>query len=268
MSSKPHESKHEQRVVAPAFVHPEWPAPANVAALTSTRVGGVSGGRFDTFNLGDHVSDEPAAVARNRRQLVEACPGLAAISWLEQVHGIDVVVAEPGPAQRADAQFSQVPGLGCAVMTADCLPVLFCDRAGTQVAAAHAGWRGLCAGVLEATVATFPEPAQVLAWLGPAIGPANFEVGAEVRAQFIDVAPAAQRDATAACFTVAEDSNHFLVDIYELARLRLRAVGVTAIYGGGLCTVADPQRFYSYRRDNVTGRMASLIYLMADADSA
>jgi hypothetical protein len=260
--------RQQLRALAATFVRPEWPAPANVAALTTTRIGGASGGRFDTFNLGDHVADAPAAVAHNRQQLVESSPGLAAIGWLEQVHGVAVVAAEAGPAQRADAQFTQVAGLGCAVMTADCLPVLFCDRAGTQVAAAHAGWRGLCAGVLEATVATFPEPAQVLAWLGPAIGPANFEVGAEVRAQFIDVAPAAQRDATAACFTVTEDSNHFLADIYELARLRLRAVGVTAIYGGGLCTVADPQRFYSYRRDNVTGRMASLIYLMADADSA
>lgn len=253
---------------ASAFLRPDWRAPANVAALSSTRLGGVSAAPFDSFNLGDHVSDEPVAVAHNRQRLVESCPGLAAISWLEQVHGVAVVTAESGPAQRADAQFTQVAGLGCTVMTADCLPVLFCDRAGTQVAAAHAGWRGLCAGVLEATVATFAEPAHVLAWLGPAIGPANFEVGAEVRAQFIDAALVAQRDATAACFAVAADAGHFLADIYELARLRLRAEGVTAIYGGGLCTVADPQRFYSYRRDGVTGRMASLIYLMADADRA
>lgn len=261
-------NKPESRAIASAFLRPDWPAPANVAALTSTRFGGISAAPFDTLNLGDHVGDEPAAVASNRQQLVEACPGLAAISWLEQVHGVAVVAAESGPAQRADAQFTQVASLGCAVMTADCLPVLFCDRAGTQVAAAHAGWRGLCAGVLEATVATFAEPAQLLAWLGPAIGPANFEVGAEVRAQFIEVASPAQRDATAGCFAVTADTGHFLADIYELARLRLRAAGVTAIYGGGLCTVADPQRFYSYRRDGVTGRMASLIYLMADTDRA
>lgn len=261
-------SRAESSAIASAFLRPTWPAPANVAALTSTRAGGASAAPFDSFNLGDHVGDEPAAVAHNRQQLVEACPGLAAISWLEQVHGVAVVAAEAGPAQRADAQFTQVQGLGCAVMTADCLPVLFCDRAGTQVAAAHAGWRGLCAGVLEATAATFPEPAQLLAWLGPAIGPASFEVGAEVRTQFIDAAPTVQRDATAACFVVSAAAGHYLADIYELARLRLRAVGVTAIYGGGLCTVADPQRFYSYRRDGVTGRMASLIYLMADADHA
>ena len=259
-------SKSESGVIA--FLRPDWPAPANVAASTSTRIGGVSAAPFDTLNLGDHVGDEPAAVACNRQQLLEVSPGLAAVSWLEQVHGVDVVAAESGPVQRADAQFTQVPGLGCAVMTADCLPVLFCDRAGTQVAAAHAGWRGLCAGVLEATVATFPQPAQLLAWLGPAIGPANFEVGTEVRAQFIDAAPAVQHEATAACFAVTADAGHFLADIYELARLRLRAAGVTAIYGGGLCTVADPQRFYSYRRDGVTGRMASLIYLMANADRA
>jgi YfiH family protein len=251
-----------------AFLRPDWPAPANVVALTSTRIGGASTAPFNALNLGDHVGDEPAAVVRNRQQLVEACPGLAAISWLEQVHGVAVVAAESGPAQRADAQFTAVAGLGCAVMTADCLPVLFCDYAGTRVAAAHAGWRGLRAGVVEATVATFPDPAQLLAWLGPAIGPVNFEVGAEVRTQFIDASPSAHRDATAACFTVAADAGHFLADIYELARLRLRAVGVTAIYGGGLCTVADPQRFYSYRRDGVTGRMASLIYLMADTNRA
>lgn len=260
-------SKPESRALASAFLRPDWPAPANVVALTSTRAGGGSKAPFDTFNLGDHVGDEPAAVARNRQQLVEACPGLAAISWLEQVHGIEVVAAKSGPAQRADAQFTQAPGLGCAVMTADCLPVLFCDRAGTQIAAAHAGWRGLCTGVLEATIAKFADPSQVLVWLGPAIGPSNFEVGAEVRDQFIAATPALAPKIDA-CFAVTANEGHFLADIYALARLRLHAAGVTAIYGGGLCTVAAPQYFYSYRRDGVTGRMASLIYLMADADRA
>jgi polyphenol oxidase len=261
-------SKSSQRSIDAAFLCPQWPAPANVAALVTTRAGGVSCEPFDALNLGDHVGDDPAAVARNRRQLVAASPGLAAIGWLEQVHGTTVVVADASAVQRADAQFSRAIGLGCAVMTADCLPVLFCDRAGAQVAAAHAGWRGLCAGVLEAAVATFSDPTQVLAWFGPAIGPENFEVGAEVRAQFIDVAPIELRDATAACFANSARADHFLADIYALARLRLQAAGVSAIYGGDLCTVADPQRFYSFRRDGVTGRMTSLIYLMSSNDRA
>jgi YfiH family protein len=243
------------------LLRPEWPAPANVGALVTTRLGGVSAAPFDTLNLGDHVGDQPAAVARNRQILMAKCTGLNAISWLNQVHGTAAVAANAAPVESADAQFTQTAGLGCAVMTADCLPVLFCDRAGTQVAAAHAGWRGLGAGVLEATVATFADPAQLLAWLGPAIGPANFEVGAEVREQFIDAAATQQRHAVAACFAEGPRAQHFLADIYELARLRLQAVGVTAIYGGSLCTVADPQRFYSFRRDGVTGRMASLVYL-------
>lgn len=256
-------SKSQGKLFSSGFLRPQWPAPANVAALVTTRAGGVSTAPFDTLNLGDHVGDDPQAVAANRQQLIEGCAGLAAISWLEQVHGTAVVTAEAARVQRADAQFTQTSGLGCAVMTADCLPVLFCNRAGTQVAAAHAGWRGLCAGVLERTVAAFDEPTQLLAWLGPAIGPANFEVGAEVREQFVDAALSSQRDAVEACFISRARANHFLADIYALARLRLQAAGVAAIYGDGLCTVDDPLRFYSYRRDSVTGRMASLIYLMS-----
>src|SRR5690606_33818567 len=187
-----------------------------------------------------------AAVAANRQRLLASCAGLSAIGWLQQVHGVAVVDADPAQVLAADAQFTRVTGLGCAVMTADCLPVLFCDRAGTQVAAAHAGWRGLCAGVLEATVASFPVSAQVLAWLGPAIGPESFEVGAEVRDQFL--AASAQTTETDACFR-PHRSGHYLADIYALARLRLKAVGVTAIYGGGFDTVADANRFFSFRRD-------------------
>lgn len=247
------------------LLRPEWPASARVAALTTTRVGGVSAAPFDSLNLGDHVGDESAAVAENRRRLVDACAGLSAISWLTQVHGTDVVAADTASAQRADAQFTTESELGCAVMTADCLPVLFCDRAGTRVAAAHAGWRGLCAGVLEQTSQQFPDPAAVLAWLGPAIGPHRFEVGAEVRTQFLDVASPAQRADIAACFQPGADANHYLADIYALARVRLRAAGVTALYGGGLCTVSDRAHFYSYRREGTTGRMTSLIYLMSEA---
>ena len=259
------------------LLRPQWPAPANVAACVSTRNGGISIAPFDTLNFGDHVGDDAMAVQTNRQLLLEACPGLSVISWLEQIHGIDVVAADAHIVQRADAhlipcadaqlipradaQYTREPGIACAVMTADCLPVLFCDRAGTQVAAAHAGWRGLCAGVLERTAAQFNNSDDVLAWLGPAIGPRNFEVGAEVRQQFLDTTPAlaAQIDA---CFVASSKPGHYLADIYQLARVRLSAAGVVEVYGGGLCTVADPAHFYSYRRDGVCGRMASLIYLI------
>lgn len=252
------------------FIRPDWPAPANVCALATTRVGGVSAAPFDNSNLGDHVGDDLAAVAMNRKLLLDSCSGLKAISWLEQVHGTEVVAANAQFIQRADAQFTRDESLACAVMTADCLPVLFCDSAGTQVAAAHAGWRGLCAGVLEATVAKFGDPSQVLAWFGPAIGPSNFEVGAEVREQFLVATPALAPQINA-CFipsapsTKSQSAQHYLADIYALARLRLRAAGITAIYGGGLCTVADSTRFYSYRRDGRCGRMATLIYLVMDS---
>jgi YfiH family protein len=247
--------------------------------LTTTRVGGVSTAPFDSLNLGDHVGDDPAVVATNRKILFDACAGLQAISWLEQVHGAEIVAADNQRKQCADAQFTKQEGIACAVMTADCLPVLFCDRSGTQVAAAHAGWRGLCAGVLEATIAKFGDPSEVLAWLGPAIGPANFEVGAEVREQFLAATPALAPQITAyfiasapfikntpgtknTLVTKNKSPQHYLADIYALARLRLRAAGVTAIYGGGFCTFADHPRFYSYRRDGRCGRMASLIYLI------
>lgn len=244
------------------WIRPQWPAPANVCALTTTRIGGVSSAEFDSLNLGDHVGDNPAAVATNRKLLRDACAGLEAISWLEQVHGTALVAADSQRRQRADAQYTRQEGLACAIMTADCLPVLFCDRAGAQVAAAHAGWRGLCAGVLETTAARFADPAQVLVWLGPAIGPANFEVGPEVREQFLAATPAlaAQIDA---CFTAGTRPQHYLADIYALARLRLQSADVTAIYGGGLCTYTDRARFFSYRRDGRCGRMASLIYRIA-----
>lgn len=243
------------------IIKPDWPAPANIAAMCTTRSGGQSEAPFDSFNLGDHVGDEPAVVAANRRVLIDDCAGLSAISWLQQVHGTTVVAADSSQHFVADAQFTRDIGLGCAVMTADCLPVLFCDRLGTQVAAAHAGWRGLCAGVLEQTVATFMCGSdQILVWLGPAIGPDNFEVGPEVREQFL--AASAHPQKTEVCFRPSPRKGHFFADIYALARLRLQAVGVTAIYGGGFDTAADVARFYSFRRDGVTGRMASLIYLM------
>ena len=235
-------------------LRPGWPAPAPVRALTTTRAGGVSRPPWNAFNLATHVGDTPQHVAANRAALRRRFDLPADPVWLQQVHGARVV--EAGAAAEADAVWSRTPGQVCAVLTADCLPVLLCDRAGDCVAAAHAGWRGLAAGVLEATVAALPaDAADLMAWLGPAIGPDAFEVGDEVREAFVTA------DARAgAAFRPAGDGR-WLADLYGLARLRLAAAGVTRVFGGGLCTFTDRDRFYSYRRDGVTGRMASLIWL-------
>ncbi|MEN2397891.1 peptidoglycan editing factor PgeF [Pseudomonas halotolerans] len=233
---------------------PDWPAPGWVKACVTTRTGGVSQAPFDSLNLGDHVGDEPAAVAENRRRLTDRLAIRPA--WLQQVHGTAVVEADPARVATADASWSATPGIACTAMTADCLPVLFCNRAGTRVAAAHAGWRGLANGVLEATLDRLEVPAdEVLAWLGPAIGPQAFEVGPEVREAFVTQLPQA-----AQAFVPSHNAGKLLADIYALARLRLAARGVTAVYGGGQCTVTDP-RFFSYRRNPRTGRFASLIWL-------
>ncbi|ROM76825.1 multi-copper polyphenol oxidoreductase [Pseudomonas brassicacearum] len=233
---------------------PDWPAPGRVKACVTTRGGGVSLAPFDSLNLGDHVGDDPAAVAENRRRLTDHFAITPA--WLQQVHGIAVVEADPAQVATADASWTATPGIACAAMTADCLPVLFCNRAGTRVGAAHAGWRGLANGVLEATLDSLEVPAdEILAWLGPAIGPQAFEVGPEVREAFI-----AQLPQAAQAFVPSRNAGKFLADIYALARLRLAARGVTAVYGGGLCTVTDP-RFFSYRRAARTGRFASLIWI-------
>lgn len=244
-------------MAANGWIVPDWPAPARVRAGTTTRQGGVSVSPWNSFNLGDHVSDDPQAVAENRRRLREARHLPAEPLWLEQVHGIEVVDAATAHGKpMADASVAYRPGHVCAVLTADCLPVLLCDMQGTHVGAAHAGWRGLVNGVIEQTVLRMGRPANdLLAWLGPAIGPAAFEVGEEVRQAFIAQDP----DATAA-FTPSP-AGRWLADIYHLARLRLQRLGVNHIYGGHWCTYTDAERFYSYRRDGVTGRMASLIWL-------
>jgi len=233
---------------------PDWPAPARVKACVTTRAGGVSLAPFDSLNLGDHVDDDPGAVTENRRRLTDRFAIRPA--WLQQVHGIAVVEADPALVATADASWTATPGIACTAMTADCLPVLFCNRAGTRVAAAHAGWRGLANGVLEATLDSLATPAdEILAWLGPAIGPQAFEVGPEVREAFIAQLPRAEQ-----AFVLSHNAGKFLADIYELARLRLAARGVSAVYGGGLCTVTDP-RFFSYRRSPRTGRFASLVWI-------
>lgn len=240
--------------LAPNLLIPDWPAPAGVKACVTTRAGGVSQTPYDTFNLGDHVGDVPVAVAENRQRLASECAARPA--WLKQVHGLAVAYADPQVIAEADASWTDVPGIACTVMTADCLPALFCDRAGTRVAAAHAGWRGLAGGVLEATLDTLAvEPRDVLVWLGPAIGPQAFEVGAEVREAFMAVHPQA-----ASAFQPGNQPGKFMADIYTLARIRFAARGVDAVYGGGFCTVTDP-RFFSYRRNPGTGRFASLVWL-------
>jgi len=238
----------------PRFIVPDWPAPPNVRALVTTRRGGVSRPPFADFNLADHVGDDPAAVAENRRRLRAHLP--AEPRWLHQVHGarcVDAALIAPGC--EADASFTRRPGVVCAVLTADCLPVLFADRDGTVVAAAHAGWRGLAAGVLEATVqAIGVAPERLLAWLGPAIGPESFEVGAEVVEAFTRL------DAAAMKAFQAQPNGKWLCNLYRLARRRLAALGVCCVTSAEFDTVRDAQRFFSYRRDGITGRMASLIW--------
>lgn len=240
------------------LIIPDWPAPTWVKAACTTRAGGVSKRPWNTMNLGTHVGDSPEDVDRNRSILHRQFGFVAdRFGWLDQVHGTDVVELPVNGTVRADASVTSQPGNVCVVLTADCLPVLFCDPSTGRVAAAHAGWRGLAKGVLEQVVAWFGNPACVMAWLGPAIGADTFEVGPEVREAFLLNDPLA-----ADAFTPSPGrAGHYLADIYWLARQRLAAAGVLQVYGGGFCTVTDHQRFFSYRRDGQTGRMASLIFI-------
>ncbi len=241
----------------PDFIVPDWAAPPNVRALATTRTGGVSTAPWHSLNLGDHVGDDPGHVTENRRRLRRHLP--AEPRWLRQVHGVrclDAALAGSQSAPEADAACTTAPGVVCAVLTADCLPLLLCDTAGGAVAAAHAGWRGLAAGVIESTVAAMERPGdELMAWLGPAIGPAHFEVGAEVRELFL------AHDAAAAAAFRPGAAGKWLCNMYLLARQRLAALGVCRITGADFCTMRDAGRFYSYRRDGITGRMASLIWL-------
>jgi hypothetical protein len=236
-------------------IRPAWPASLGVRALATKRAGGVSRAPWHSFNLGDHVGDDPLAVAANRALLRRELP--AEPLWLAQVHGtrcVDAALAAPGTV--ADASFTRQRGVVCAVLTADCLPVLLCDERGGVVAVAHAGWRGLAAGVIEATVAAMGEAgARLLAWLGPAIGPRAFEVGGEVRDIFIG------HDARASAAFVAAGNDKWRCDIALLARQRLAALDIRRVASADFCTVSDADRFFSYRRDGVTGRMASLIWM-------
>lgn len=240
------------------WIVPDWPAAEHVRVISTLRGGGVSEGPYASLNLAAHVGDRPEAVAANRLLLREAAHLPGEPLWLEQVHGAEVVrhTGTAGEPPRADAAVAFEPGRVCVVMTADCLPVVFADRTGTRVGVAHAGWRGLVGGVLEATIAALDVAATDLhAWLGPAIGPAAFEVGPEVRDAYLT-----RVAGSAACFR-PNDRGRYLADIYGLARLVLVAAGVTSVHGGGWCTHDDAGRFYSFRRDGVTGRMATLAWL-------
>ncbi|MCA1924978.1 MAG: peptidoglycan editing factor PgeF [Thiobacillus sp.] len=237
------------------IITPDWPAPPGVRSLMTTRIGGVSAAPWASLNLGDHVHDDPAHVAANRARLRAWLPEEPA--WLKQVHGTHVVEAGAASGLQADACFSRACGRVCAVLTADCLPVLFCDRSGSVVAAAHAGWRGLAAGVLEAAVAAMDvPPGEILVWMGAAIGPRAFEVGDDVRAAFV-----ARHPETGAAFVPQGAAGKWLADIYALARIRLNRAGVQAIHGGGRCTYSESETFFSYRRDGITGRMAAAVWL-------
>jgi len=240
------------------FILPDWPAPRGVRALATTRCGGVSTAPWHSFNLADHVGDDARAVAANRVLLRHELP--AEPVWLTQVHGtrcIDAALATPGA--EADASFTRQRGVVCAVLTADCLPVLICDDSASVVGVAHAGWRGLAAGVIESTLAAMREPGEpgerFMAWLGPAIGPRAFEVGAEVRDLFV------AGDPQAASAFAAVAKGKWLCDIYRLAQQRLDALGIRRSTSADYCTTTDAERFFSYRRDGASGRMASLIWL-------
>lgn len=239
------------------LIRPEWPAPACVHAVATTRTGGFSTGPYASLNLGMHVGDDGEAVERNRMLLADALNYSAVPRWLEQVHGSDVICADQCvDGAMADASITSEPGIACAIMTADCLPVLFTNRDGTHVAAAHGGWRGLVAGVLENTVEAFAErdvaAGELMAWLGPAIGPVSYEVDTAV----IDTLNDSDRVAVSRF-----DAGYGQLDLYLLARGRLAAAGVGAVFGGGFCTHADERHFFSYRRDGACGRQATLIWL-------
>jgi len=242
---------------------PDWPAPAHVKALQTTRQGGASIAPYDSFNLGSHVGDNPLVVARNRMLLNMLLPSEPV--WLEQVHGTLVANADMADCRpQADACIARHRAAVCVVMTADCLPILLCDVQGTVVGAAHAGWKGLAAGVLEATVqAMDAAPQNLMAWMGPAISQDAFEVGEEVRAIFVE-----NNSQAALAFAPSPlrvegggEGKKWFADIYALARLRLNALGVTQIYGGGRCTYREYEKFFSYRRDGATGRMGTFIWL-------
>jgi YfiH family protein len=238
------------------WIPADWPVADGVVAGTTLRLGGVSKGRYSSLNLGAYTDDDVHAVSENRSRFRSLCELPSEPRWLRQVHGNKVLIEPPaGKPPQADAAVTRKSGVVCAVLTADCLPVIFAAADGSELAVAHAGWRGLAGGVLEATVhAMSTEPAEILAWLGPAISQANFEVGAEVREKFL------AHDADAAACFAANERGRWQADLYGLARMRLGGASVEQVSGGEYCTFAEPERFFSYRRDGACGRMASFVF--------
>ena len=237
------------------MIEPGWPAPPGVHAFATERVGGVSTGRYASFNLAGHVGDVPDAVAANRAALANALGLAQEPSWLEQVHGTAVLDLDEELPGRADGAVTSTRERVCVVLTADCVPVLLAARDGSRVGAAHAGWRGLAAGVLPAAVARMRiPPAQIQAWLGPAIGPTSYEVGPDVRDAFVG-----ENSGTVAYFAPTRPG-HWHADLYGLARASLARAGVEAVYGGEHCTFTESERFFSHRREAPCGRMATLIW--------
>jgi YfiH family protein len=241
--------------MSPGGFAPDWPAPPNVRAWVTERGGG---GRYGAMNLATHVGDDPEAVAANRRRVRAALALPAEPCWLEQVHGARVLDLDRDAITPADGAVTTHAGVVCAVLTADCLPVVLCDQAGRRVGVAHAGWRGLLEGVLPTAVLAFrADPAELLAWLGPAIGPAAYEVGADVRDRFVDHQPGAARR------FAGNARGRWQADLYGLARDSLAEAGVRSVYGGGYCTFMEAERFFSHRREAPCGRMATLVWLDA-----
>jgi YfiH family protein len=238
------------------WIEPDWPAPANIHAVTTLRNGGYSRIPFDSLNPAAHVGDDAEHVWQNR-QLIRETLGLPAEpDWLNQVHGVKAVSAQKNRTEQAvtaDASYTDQAGVVCAILTADCLPILLTDKQGKTIAAIHAGWRGLLAGVIDKTLEQLPQRSY-MAWLGPAIGPDCFEVGIEAAEAFV------QHDSQFQAAFCQITNNKFLADIYHLARLCLAQRGIEQVYGGGRCTVCEPEYFFSYRRDGRTGRMATLIW--------
>ncbi len=240
----------------PRYLKPNWPAPNNVHAVCTTRQGGYSRANYQSFNLADHVADELTCVKRNREQLKSDLQLPSEPCWLEQIHSNKLVQARPFENKpQADASYTTAAGIVCAVLTADCLPILICNKTGSEVAAIHAGWRGLAAGIIGNTLKKLSsKPTELLAWLGPAIGPGAFEVGAEVYTAFC------HNNSMAAQAFIAKANHTWNADLYALAKLELTRHGVKQIYSAQACTYSEAELFFSYRRDGQTGRMASLIW--------
>lgn len=243
-----------------SLLEPDWPAPDKVSCVVTKRAGGRSTGPYQSLNLALHVGDDADSVASNRALVQAQHPGVQSWQWLDQVHSATVHRIEKAePNKVGDGLVTTSRGVACCILTADCLPVLICNEAGTEVAAVHGGWRGLAAGIVGNTVSTMQsQPESLLVWLGPAIGPCHFEVGAEVREQFL----IQDHSQTMNDQFARQDSGKYLADLYGIARTQLQGLGVERVFGGGFCTYCDSNQFFSYRRDGASGRMLSAIYLV------